>query len=130
MIRNSFREAFLARSVLGLVLSTLVLALALAAAPSACAAELPPIPEPCPAGDGLLPAQTPEDEILQQRVEQTLAAAPFDRLTEIQVVAVAGTVCLLGTASSPSDRQRAEILVAAVAGVVEVVNRLEIPLAR
>jgi hypothetical protein len=106
-------------------------ALVLATALSAHAGEVEalPIPDPCPDGKAVLPAQTPEDQALENRVAGALTAAGLERMTKVEVAAIGGTVCLRGTAATPTDRQRAEATASKVEGVASVVNRLAIPLA-
>jgi osmotically-inducible protein OsmY len=87
------------------------------------------IPDPCPDGKGVLPAQTPEDQALEGRVEGALATAGLGRMTKVEVAAIGGTVCLRGTAADPTDRNQAEAAAERVEGVANVVNRLAIPLA-
>lgn len=88
-----------------------------------------PLPDPCPDGKAVLPAQTPEDQALENRVEGALTTAGLERMTKVEVAVVGGTVCLRGTAATPTDRQRAEATASRVEGVASVVNRLAIPLA-
>jgi hypothetical protein len=103
----------------------------LAAAPLRAEEDVPtlPIPDPCPDGKGVLAAQTPADQALQNRVEGALATAGLERMTKVEVAAIGSTVCLRGTAASTTDRKRAEVAAAEVDGVANVVNRLAIPLA-
>ena len=134
MMSNVMRE----RSRSGLVRAS-VLAIATAAllaVPSMVGAEdgadkaTLPIPDPCPDGKSVLPAQDPEDTALENRVEGALATAGLERMTKVEVAAIGGTVCLRGTAATASDRQHAETTAEKVEGVASVVNRLVIPLAK
>lgn len=95
------------------------------------AAEPDPIlePDPCPDGDVVLAAQTPADEALQRAAQSALDKATLDRLTDVEAVAIGTTVCLRGRAANLTDYRRAEEIVAGVGGVVEVENRLKVPLA-
>lgn len=108
-----------------------VFAVAAVFATAAPAAE--PLPllrsDPCPDGAAVLAAQTPADHSLEKAVRAALDEVALDRLTDIEVVAIGTTVCLRGRAANTTDYHRAEEAVAAVGGVVDVENRLKIPLA-
>ncbi len=109
--------------------ATIVLLAMLATASPA--AEPEPIlePDPCPDGDVVLAAQTPADVALQASAQTALDAAGLDRLTDVEAVAIGTTVCLRGRAANLTDYRRAEEIAAGVRGVVEVENRLKVPLA-
>jgi hypothetical protein len=109
----------------------IVALLLLPAASPAPAVELPiPRPfEPCPDGKARLAAQTPSDLALESRVEGNLSAAAFERMTDVEVTAIGGVVCLRGRAANMTDWRKAETTAAATKGVIEVVNKLRIPLA-
>ena len=100
-------------------------------ATAAFAAEPEPLlePDPCPDGDVVLAAQTPADEALQRSAQAALDAATLDRLTDVEAVAIGTTVCLRGRAANLTDYRRAEEIAASVRGVVQVENRLKVPLA-
>jgi osmotically-inducible protein OsmY len=129
-IREKSRSGFVRAAMLAIAMASLLASPPMAAAEDAADQATLPIPDPCPDGKAVLPAQTPEDAALENRVEGALATAGLERMTKVEVAAIGGTVCLRGTAASPSDRQHAETTAEKVTGVASVVNRLVIPLAK
>lgn len=72
------------------------------------------------------PTVIPEDDLLEERINQTFARNATVERFEVDVIADDGVVYLRGNVDNHYERNRAEDIVSDVKGVVEVINNLQV----
>ena len=69
----------------------------------------------------------PSDQELERRVENFLFTRNYPALRDLQISVCEGTVILSGSVSTFHEKQMASSCAQRVAGVLEVINQIDVP---